>query len=1283
MVDVSAGRNEGSRNGLRWEKAGRSNKKVWVLLSIGIVVLIIGFLLFMFTPARQALFGKAIDVGNVVVSCTDEGWIFGETYTLNGDILVNENENCLVFNDVSDVTVDCQQNSLILGSGRTADAITIASSASNIRVLNCNFVNLDVNVNGDNNFIGENYFDNSITYLRGDSNSYSSNFAKGRESTDPGFSNSGTAVEISGDGNLVGNNELRTLGYAVVSAGGRGNAVRNNFIQDTRGLNLVGDETVVDGNEIIDNFEGGISIRSVSAGNLVLTNNVVCGSSGGRSFISYALTTENAQPFLESTGNYFSRVECGLSCTPIQPAGSCGSVPNSFRADKCQARDCGVAVDGEVCSVCSGGLVCNTDGQCSSCGNNVRDLGEACDDGNFVTGDGCSNICQIEEGYDCDGNLGQASTCRIDIFVTCGNGVVDGIEACDDGNDNDNDACRNNCQRTLCGDGVIQVPNSNGVTERCDDGNNVNTDDCLNTCQTPFCGDGFTRAGSEQCDDGNGLSGDGCNGCRLENVNVCGNGVIEEEIGEECDDGNNREGDGCGTFAGFPTVDNPSGLSNPCSIYPDYICEGEPSVCRNVACGNGVVDSGEECDDGDTSSSDGCSRICRLESGWRCTGSPSVCESTTTDIDGDLICDQATAGPGCRAGPDNCPNVRNFDQVDNDNDGYGDACDNLNHYMGLESTNTCTAGETCPGGFFTCQNDVCLPPPCRDSQQCAGSYTCQNSRCLPNCGNGVRDQGEACDNGADCTDGTLCTVDGAFCSDGSRCEANINDGCNALCQVEPGWQCLGDGTVCTRDCGNSLINQGEQCDDGNSISNDGCSDSCQLETGFECNQAGQACTQELEITISRCSSSFDWLPGRTYNLDSDAMSGVICSFRNLQDVTLDCQDYSITGIQIIDSADVTIRNCNIVPLNQQATSPGIEIRGGAGNMIRDNNVYFQNGISLSGTLGNTLQGNLFKSNVRINTQAGETILDGNEIGNLQLNGNGNTVRGNVLHDWVFSQDSIGNSFFNNEFRDRGTGISGPLVLDDSTSFQNNFCDPQTDCLPLLPGDTLTCATKDYCTADAPRIDGCDIRECGFDPRLGRGCGNCFDENQACSLDGQCIFDSGSCGDGILQPAREECDDANGVGADGCSANCFLEDSEYPVLDGVACSPGYERCGDVCSRLEDENNCGACFDTCPVDSQCAEGRTGPACFRYADGMNVPVFRVPGQGPVSSTLGDLNDDGGITVEDIFMMVGLITNANVLDANQLERADVNCDSNQGMADLQIMANAMVTGTPIFCSS
>ena len=88
---------------------------------------------------------------------------------------------------------------------------------------------------------------------------------------------------------------------------------------------------------------------------------------------------------------------------------------------------------------------------------------------------------------------------------------------CDDGNDDDTDACTNRCAPAGCGDGVVPAN-----AEGCDDGNGNQQDACTNRCVPARCGDGITRtdlaegeAGFEACDDGNALDSDECtNACQ-------------------------------------------------------------------------------------------------------------------------------------------------------------------------------------------------------------------------------------------------------------------------------------------------------------------------------------------------------------------------------------------------------------------------------------------------------------------------------------------------------------------------------------------------------------------------------------------------------------------------------------------------------------------------------------------------------------------------------------------------------------------------------------------------
>ena len=148
-----------------------------------------------------------------------------------------------------------------------------------------------------------------------------------------------------------------------------------------------------------------------------------------------------------------------------------------------------------------------------------------------------------------------------------------------------------------------------------------------------LCGNGELDAG-EQCDDGNPLQGDGCNGvCNLEpnfacaqpgqlcvSTIECGDGEVAGE--EACDDGGLADGDGC---------------SATCTVEPNYGCSTgtSGSVCIPIvtaACGDSLVSSGEQCDDGDAEGGDGCSESCTVESGYVCSTVGQGCEPTLSTM---------------------------------------------------------------------------------------------------------------------------------------------------------------------------------------------------------------------------------------------------------------------------------------------------------------------------------------------------------------------------------------------------------------------------------------------------------------------------------------------------------------------------------------------------------------------------------------------------------------------------------------------------------------------------
>lgn len=161
------------------------------------------------------------------------------------------------------------------------------------------------------------------------------------------------------------------------------------------------------------------------------------------------------------------------------------------------------------------------------CGDGILQPGEACDDSNSVSGDGCTKCCLPDPP-----------------LAVCGNGQVEYPEECDDGNVVAGDGCDPICgqESAVCGNSVLEYP------EECDDGNSDAFDGCDACSLVPVCGNGTVTA-PEECDDGSRTPGDGCDaGCQYEHT--CGDGNLE--LGEECDDGNTLPGDGCSPDCKLP-----------------------------------------------------------------------------------------------------------------------------------------------------------------------------------------------------------------------------------------------------------------------------------------------------------------------------------------------------------------------------------------------------------------------------------------------------------------------------------------------------------------------------------------------------------------------------------------------------------------------------------------------------------------------------------------------------------------------------------------------------------
>ena len=182
----------------------------------------------------------------------------------------------------------------------------------------------------------------------------------------------------------------------------------------------------------------------------------------------------------------------------------------------------------------------------------------------LVSATGCfdaeSTICPT--GITCPPGTTCAAAQAVCILDGCGDGIVDiaAGEQCDDGNKISGDGCSASCKTEGCGNGIVDV----ALGERCDDGNNNDGDGCSADCKTnERCGNGIVDVElGEVCDDGNNTSGDGCSADCL-SMEECGNGYIDLSLGEECEPTlplpSSLTGIVCGQNCRFASTLTPSG----------------------------------------------------------------------------------------------------------------------------------------------------------------------------------------------------------------------------------------------------------------------------------------------------------------------------------------------------------------------------------------------------------------------------------------------------------------------------------------------------------------------------------------------------------------------------------------------------------------------------------------------------------------------------------------------------------------------------------------------------
>ena len=297
-----------------------------------------------------------------------------------------------------------------------------------------------------------------------------------------------------------------------------------------------------------------------------------------------------------------------------------------------------------------------------------------------------------------------------------------------------------------------------------DDSNECTTDECVNDLPVNTPRTGATCAGGGTCNSA---------GMCVAAASCTDNMMNGTETGVDCG----------GSCAPVSTC----GVGIGCGVAADCtsgVCSGSPMTCQAARCGDGIMQAGEMCDDGNDTNGDGCD-----------DGAGDACRAT-----------------GCGNGV-----VTGTEVCDDGNAVNNDGCDN--NCTVTACGNGVTAGtETCDQGNTTA-GDGC-------SATCAieAGYTCTTvvpSVCTTICGDGIIAGAETCDQG----------------------NTTAGDGCSATCTVEAGYACTGTPSVCATVCGNGVMTAPETCDDGNIINYDGCSSLCRTErTELEPNEDGTPST---------------------------------------------------------------------------------------------------------------------------------------------------------------------------------------------------------------------------------------------------------------------------------------------------------------------------------------------------------------------------------------------------------------------------------------------------------
>ncbi|MFZ2719007.1 MAG: DUF4215 domain-containing protein [Candidatus Absconditicoccaceae bacterium] len=301
---------------------------------------------------------------------------------------------------------------------------------------------------------------------------------------------------------------------------------------------------------------------------------------------------------------------------------------------------------------------------------------------------GCDGTSRVNLGGNCVTN------------AICGDGIPEGIEQCDDGNINNGDGCSSLCEREtqniLCiglpansqwniVDNIIQTRNGTSWAPSQTGAYNItpSTTQCHYICNTNYTWDGSA------C-----IADTTTYTCPTKPVT----GTVWNTVSSYIQTWNGTSRLPANTSTTYNIVGSTTQCHYECAA--NYTWDGSACI-PSIACGNGTVQVGEQCDDSNTNNGDGCSSLCERETQtYTCSPKP------ITGTIWNTVSGYIQTWNGSSRSP-------------------------------AATTTTYNATPSIEQSITECL------------YKCAANYTWDGSACIPSieCGNGTVEGSEQCDNG--------------------------------------------------------------------------------------------------------------------------------------------------------------------------------------------------------------------------------------------------------------------------------------------------------------------------------------------------------------------------------------------------------------------------------------------------------------------------------------------------------------------------------------------------------